>query len=62
MNWENPSQFFAMGGHGLYIWASYGVLLLFILVEIFAVKKHRKDITRRLKRLMQARAKMVEKE
>lgn len=62
MNWESPSQFFAMGGHGPYIWASFGLLLLLILIEVFAVRKRRKDLIRRLKRLTQVQAKMVEKE
>jgi len=62
MNWENPSEFFAMGGHGLYVWASFGLLTLFILIEVLVVRKRRKDLIHRLKRLTQARAKMVEKE
>ncbi len=62
MNWENPSQFFAMGGHGPYIWASFGLLVLLILIEVLVVKKRRKDLIHRLKRLTKARAKMVEKE
>ncbi len=62
MNWGSPAEFFAMGGHGPYVWGAFGVLALFILIEIIAVKKHRKNIMRRLKRLTAARAKMVEKE
>lgn len=62
MNWESPSQFFAMGGHGPYIWASFGLLALLILIEVLVVKKRRKDLIHRLKRLTKARAKMVEKE
>ena len=62
MNWGSPSEFFAMGGHGLYVWGSFGVLALFILIEVVVVKKRRKELVQRLKRLTQARAKMVEKE
>ena len=62
MNWGSPSEFFAMGGHGPYVWGSFGVLALLILIEILLVKKRRKDFIKRLKRLSQARAKMVEKE
>ena len=25
MNWNSASEFFAMGGYGLYVWGSYGV-------------------------------------
>ena len=62
MNWGTPSEFFAMGGHGLYVWGSFGVLALLILIEILVVKKRRKDSVQRLKRLSQARAKMVDKQ
>ena len=62
MNWGSPSEFFAMGGHGLYVWGSFGVLALLIIIEILAVKKRRKDSVQRLKRLSQARAKMVDKQ
>lgn len=60
MNWGSPSEFFAMGGHGLYVWGSFGVLALFILIEMIAVKKRRKDIVQRFKRLNKARSKMVD--
>ena len=33
------SDFFAMGGYGLYVWGSYGVALLCILVELLLLKK-----------------------
>jgi heme exporter protein D len=33
MNWGSPSEFFAMGGHGLYVWGSYGVTALLMVVE-----------------------------
>lgn len=62
MNWGSPSEFFAMGGHGLYVWGSFGVLALFILIELIAVKRRRRTTVQRLKRLTKARSKMVEKE
>ncbi len=61
MNWGSPSEFFAMGGHGLYVWGSFGVLMLFILIELIVVRKRRKNLVQRLKRQVSARAKMVEK-
>ena len=27
MNWGSLSEFLAMGGYGLYVWGSYGVVL-----------------------------------
>ena len=48
MNWE---AFFAMGGYGLYVWGSYGIALLVLIVEIFMVR-HRRKITLQQLRLM----------
>lgn len=40
---EGLATFFEMGGHGFYIWGSYGVALVIVLVETFLVmKRHRK--------------------
>ena len=33
MNWHNASEFWAMGGYGLYVWGSYGVTLVVLLAE-----------------------------
>jgi heme exporter protein D len=33
MNWNNASEFFAMGGYGLYVWGSYGLVTLWMLLE-----------------------------
>jgi heme exporter protein D len=33
MNWNSASEFFAMGGYGLYVWGSYGVALVVMLIE-----------------------------
>jgi heme exporter protein D len=42
MNWGSPAEFFAMGGHGLYVWGSYAVCALALLVEpILAARRHR---------------------
>jgi heme exporter protein D len=38
MNWNSASEFFAMGGYGLYVWGSYGVTALWMLSEPFAVR------------------------
>ena len=34
MNWVSVSEFFAMGGKGLYVWGSYGVTFAVIAIEI----------------------------
>ena len=33
MNWNSAGEFFAMGGYGLYVWGSYGVMALWMLAE-----------------------------
>jgi len=43
MNWNSASEFFAMGGYGLYVWGSYGVTAAFMLVEpVLAAIRHRR--------------------
>ena len=42
MIWNSASDFFAMGGYGLYVWGSYGVALACMAIEpVFAVQRHR---------------------
>ena len=50
------SEFFAMGGHGFYIWVSFGVTALCMIVEVFAVKRSRKTVFKQLARLARAEA------
>ena len=35
MNW---AEFFSMGGRGFYVWGSFGAFLIFIVIEIIAVR------------------------
>ncbi len=50
------SEFFAMGGHGFYIWVSYGVTALFMIIEVIAVMRSKRTVERRLARLARAEA------
>lgn len=50
MQWESPAAFFAMGGYGLYVWGSFGVTALLLIMEPILVRKRRMDILRRLRR------------
>jgi heme exporter protein D len=38
MSWGSLSEFFAMGGYGLYVWGSYGMAVLCLAVEIYFLK------------------------
>ena len=33
MSWNSWDEFFRMGGYGLYVWGSYGVTLVLMLIE-----------------------------
>ncbi len=50
MNWESPAAFFAMGGYGLYVWGSFGVCAVLMLVEPILASKRRSNILRSLRR------------
>ena len=40
--WASWSDFFAMGGYGLYVWGSYGVTLVVIALELSALRRRRR--------------------
>ena len=54
MNWGSWSAFWQMGGAGFYVWGSYGVTLLAIVVELLRVFRRRRDTLTRLQRLRRA--------
>ncbi len=51
MNWASWREFWAMGGHGLYVWGSYAVTLAVIVTEIAVLLLKRKSILDHLGRL-----------
>ncbi len=54
MNWGSLDAFLAMGGYGLYVWGSFGVTALIMVVEPILVARHRKTTIARLKRQLRA--------
>lgn len=50
------SEFFAMGGYGLYVWGSFGVTAALMLAEPLLLRKRRQDILRRLARMARLNA------
>lgn len=54
MSFESFSDFIAMGGHALYVWLSYAIALVVIVINIVSPvvqkKKVISDIARRLRR------------
>lgn len=50
----NGSEFFAMGGYGFYVWGSYGVTLLFMVVEVILLMRRKRTLLQRLGRISRA--------
>jgi heme exporter protein D len=41
MIWGSASEFFAMGGYGLYVWGSFGVTFVCMAADaLIAIKRH----------------------
>jgi heme exporter protein D len=42
VNWTSASEFFAMGGYGLYVWGAYVVTALCMAIEpVLVAARHR---------------------
>ena len=41
MNWGGVNGFFAMGGYGLFVWGSYGMMLLAVVIELLTLAARR---------------------
>lgn len=50
MNWNSSAEFFAMGGYALYVWGSFGVCAVALVLEPFLVTQRRNIILRSLRR------------
>ncbi len=44
MNWSSWSEFFSMGGYGLYVWGSYSVAVLCIVAEVLLISNRRRTL------------------
>ncbi len=51
MSFESWSEFFSMGGHGLYVWLAYGVALIVVLVNVISVRVARRRFFRQARAL-----------
>lgn len=50
------ADWFAMNGHGLYIWGSFGVAALFMVVEPILVRASHRTLRARLSRMIRMNA------
>jgi heme exporter protein D len=46
MNWSSWSEFWHMGGYGLYVWGAYAVCLASMLIEPWLARHHRTQALR----------------
>ena len=50
MYWNSLSDFLAMGNHGLYVWGSFIVMALVMILEPVLLVRGRKQLVDRLRR------------
>jgi len=43
VNWGSLDNFLAMGGYGLYVWGSYGVTLVVVVVELILLARRKRN-------------------
>jgi heme exporter protein D len=58
--WNSLADFLAMGGYGLYVWGSFGVTALVMIIEPITVARSRKTTITRLKRQLRAESRSHE--
>jgi heme exporter protein D len=54
IHWNSFADFIAMGGYGVYVWGSFGVTALIMIIEPIMVARNRRITIARLKRQMRA--------
>jgi heme exporter protein D len=48
MNWSSWQEFWAMGGHGFFVWMSYGAALVAVVAEIVGLRRGRAQALRQI--------------
>ena len=56
MQWHSVSEFLEMGGYAFYVWGSFGICALAMLVEPLLLRQHTRSVMRSLKRQQRANA------
>jgi len=51
MNWESLSEFLHMGGYAWYVWGSFGLTFLFLLVEVVVLRGRRRAAEKQVRRM-----------
>lgn len=50
MQWNSAAEFFSMGGYAFYVWGSFGVTALVMLMEPLIVKQRQSQAARAIRR------------
>lgn len=50
------AEFFNMGGYALYVWGSFGVTALLMIVEPLMVRQRRKAVVQRIRRMVRLKS------
>ena len=56
MIWDSWDAFWAMGGYGLYVWGSYAVVLMCIVVEIVLARVGQRESVQTVRDLLEQEA------
>ena len=48
MRWDSWSQFWAMGGYGVYVWGSVGVTAVLLALEVLQARMARRHVLQQL--------------
>jgi heme exporter protein D len=54
MHWDSLYDFLAMGRHGVYVWGSFAVMALAMIVEPLLLARGQKALVARLRRQLRA--------
>ena len=54
MQWQSLEHFLAMGGYGFFVWGSYGVTLVVLAGEVWALRQRRRAALAQLQRPLPA--------
>ena len=52
MFFDSVADFFNMGGHGLYVWSSYGIFALVFVINFLSPMLTRKNVIKNIERQM----------
>jgi len=54
IHWNSFGDFLAMGGYGVYVWGSFGMTALLMLIEPILARRAQRQTVARLKRQLRA--------